>query len=100
MRVDDRIAVSKFAGILHLHGYLAEVLYEEFADESGVPACSASDDDDAPRVDEMLSVVDDGRQHNVVSFYVDASSHAVFEAVGLFEYFLQHEVWETALLYL
>ena len=58
--VDDRFAVTELTGVFHLDGNLAEVFNQLLANQSCVPRGSASHDDDAAWVDEVLSVVDDG----------------------------------------
>ena len=100
VREDDGLTVAELRGVLHFNRYAAEALEELFADESGVPAGAASHDDDAPCACQLLAEVDDGTEGDAVALHIDASTHAVAQAVGLFEDFLHHKERVAALLQL
>ena len=71
------VAVAKLRGVLHIDGHTTERLDELLADETGVPARTTGHDDDALGREQLLAVVDDGREGHVVVVHVDAPAHAV-----------------------
>ena len=96
--VDYRIPVSEFTCIFHLTRYSAEVLNQLLTYQSGMPARSASHNDDTSCIHQFLLVVDYRTQHHIICFHIHTSTHAVHQTVRLFENLLQHEMRETALL--
>ena len=95
---DDRIPVAELRRILHLHRHATESFYQLLADESGVPRGSAGHDDDALGLQHLPAVVNECRKCHVVGLQVHTTTHAVRQALGLLEDFLQHEVRIAALL--
>src|SRR5262252_5213086 len=43
-RIKDRVAIAKFAAVVHFYGHAGEALDHEFSGKTGVPACAAGDD--------------------------------------------------------
>src|SRR5574344_1343278 len=98
--VDDGIAVAELRCIFHLHGYSAKALDNLFADESGVPRCSACHNHASLGVEQLLLIVDHCTQHHVIHIHVDASTHTVGDTIRLLENLLKHKVGISAFLYL
>ena len=97
---DYGVTIAEFGGVLHLTGNATERLEELLADESGVPRRTASHNDDALGMQELATEVDECRECHMVTLDIDTSTHAVGEALRLFENFLKHEVLVTTLFYL
>ena len=97
---NDRIAVAELRSVFHFYGDAAKRFDELLPDESGMPRGAARHDDEPPGVQEASLVVVYRRKHHFVRFWVDSTAHAVVDAFGLFEDFLQHEVRESAFLQL
>ena len=59
-RQDHGVAITKLRSVVHLHGYLAIVLDELLADETGVPARTTGHDDEARSGEQTGAVVAHG----------------------------------------
>ena len=70
------------------------MLQELFADQSGMPGCSAGHDDEACGGEQARAVVAHGGEDDIV--VEEAAAHAVAQATGLVEDLLQHIVREAA----
>ena len=93
-----RIPVTELRSILHLNGDATEVLDDLLTDETSVPGCTASHDDDAFGIQQLFLMVDDSTECYVGSFHIDSSTHTVGETLRLFEDLLEHEMRIAALL--
>ena len=94
------VAITELRSVLHFAWDAAQALEELLANESGVPRGSACHDDDALCTEQLLAIINHGRQRHMIAFHIDSPSHTIHKALRLLEDFLQHEVFVAAFLYL
>src|SRR5438552_2639497 len=89
---NHRIAVFKFAGVIHVNGYVGQLLQHVLSDHPGVTTAAGSNDVDALQLARLLGgyagFCSDCRETG----WRNARRDTLFERLGLLKDFLQHEM--------
>src|SRR5271155_5141025 len=87
----DRIAVAKFAAVIHFHRQMRQPLNHEFPGQCRVPAGSASDDLHTFKIPELLLADIHLVQKHFARVLRNSSQQSVAHRARLLEDFLLHE---------
>ena len=90
--LDDRIAVTQLAGVLHLGRYARQFLEQVLADQAGVPGGAAAGQDHALKAGQFAFAVRQSAQHHLALGRVDAPAQRVAQRSRLLVDLLAHVV--------
>jgi len=98
--VNDRLAVTELAGVLHLDRHLRELLHSIHGYQARMPRGAAGGNDDTLGIEETLLVVDESREGDVVMLDIDPPAHRIGKRARLLKNLLDHKMRVTTLLQL
>ena len=95
---EDRIAIAELGGLLDFGVDVGEILERVFADQSGVQRGAAADEDHAVELGEFARRGAHAGEHGGAEVEIEAAADGVGQRVRLLVDFLEHEMFEAALL--